>query len=146
MTEWEIIRNDVRKNDYMIHLISSIMYVDVSVLPFDFVVYDDSHNVDHHDHNHHQDHHQDHHNHHHRDIVVSYHHHRHPHPHDIHQVLSHDENLSILVDEVVDDSADVVVVVCQVFSASIAWNSRRFLERHFHRNQPDRSTRVGRQE
>jgi hypothetical protein len=29
---------------------------------------------------------------------------------------------------------------CQVFSMPIAWNSRRFLERHFHRNQPDQET------
>jgi hypothetical protein len=32
--------------------------------------------------------------------------------------------------------------VCQVFRASPAWNSRRFPERHFHRNQPDRATTI----
>jgi hypothetical protein len=29
---------------------------------------------------------------------------------------------------------------CQDFSAQLAWNSRRFTDRHFHGNQPDRAT------
>jgi hypothetical protein len=50
---------------------------------------------------------------------------------------------------VVDSSLTVhakLQTCCQVFSALIAWNSRRFIERHFHRNQPDQATHVGLQE
>jgi hypothetical protein len=130
MTEWDIIQNDVQIDD-MVCLIYSTVKDDVSVLRFDFVVYDDSHNVDRLNHNHHQDHHHHHHHHyHHHDIVVSsFHHHPHQYHHDItvsyqlkhNHVMSHDENISVLVVEFVDGNADDVVdVIDRAYNRLIA--------------------------